>query len=102
MWEARGDDLGDTHDLGLVDALWASANALLWLVAVGWTMLGRALRSECDTDPQCDDWVMADAVAVGVAFLALLPWALPHRHRRSWLSLATVSLLVPAFHILFI
>jgi hypothetical protein len=30
--------------LGRIDVLWASANALLWLVAVGWTLLGHSLR----------------------------------------------------------
>jgi hypothetical protein len=42
----------------------------------GWVALGWALRGECgDDDPSCDDWVVADAIATGVALVALLGWA---------------------------
>ena len=86
-----------------IDGVWAFANLLAWLAAAGWTVLGFGLRSECgDYDTGCDDWVKADAVAVGVTFVALLGWVGSRGRRRSWLGLGTVSLLVPLFHVLFV
>ena len=86
-----------------IDAVWACANVLAWLAAIGWTALGLGLRSECgDYAPDCDDWVMADAVAVGVTFIALLGWVASRGRRRFWLGLGTVGLLVPLFHVLFV
>ena len=82
---------------------WAAAVLAGVVAACAWVALGLALRSECgDDDPSCDDWVVADAVAAGVALGALLGWAMTGRHRHAWLGVATAALAVPVYHLAFV
>jgi membrane protease YdiL (CAAX protease family) len=81
---------------------WAAAVLVGVVAACAWVALGLALRSECgEDDPSCDDWVVADAVATGVALGALLGWAITGR-RQAWLAVATAALAVPLYHLAFV
>src|SRR5829696_3046961 len=46
--------------------VWAGAVTVAIAAAGGLVALGWWFRGECD-EPSCDDWVIADAIATGVA-----------------------------------
>jgi cytochrome bd-type quinol oxidase subunit 2 len=79
--------------------LWAAANLLFAIAAAGWIALGLGLRSECEGG-DCDDWLTADAIALGVTMTALLIWAASRRRRSAWLALASGAMLVPVVHVI--
>jgi hypothetical protein len=82
---------------------WAAAVVVAVTAASGWVALGWALRGECsDDDRSCDDWVVADAIATGVALVALLGWATTGRRTHAWLAVATAALVVPLYHLVFV
>ena len=80
---------------------WAAAILAGIVAAGGWVLLGLALRAECDDAPSCDDWVLADAAATGVALAALAIWAARGRRAPAWLAVATAALAVPLYHVAF-
>jgi hypothetical protein len=90
------------HRHGRVNAAWASANALLAIASGAWLMLGWSLRSECISDPECDDWVVADAVALAFTVVTLLLWLATGRRHRSLLAAGTAAMAVPAYHAVFV
>ncbi len=86
----------------LLTSTWEALNVALGLFAYGWIALSFGLAGECEPPGGCDDWATADAVALVVAGLCMAVAAVWRRRHRVLLAVATVLLLVPVFHALFV